>query len=185
MRVEILFLSGSKLVFNLFRICYIWYMQKVLCILLIVVSPFILKSQSISRSVIAAQGDFSFNSTGSLSWTIGEVITETESNFPHIITQGFQQPDSMMYTSIVELFDDLEVTIFPNPTGDFLNIRTNLDYSFDVKCYNLLGLVVLENLDCKVMTKLDLSGLMEGSYFIELINSNRCISKKIKIIKIE
>jgi len=50
------------------------------------------KSQSLSPSVIASSGGYSTGTSASLSWTLGEIATETISNGGYILTQGFQQP---------------------------------------------------------------------------------------------
>jgi hypothetical protein len=49
-------------------------------------------SQSIERSVFASSGDYFEGANISLSWTLGEIATETFTNGNTILTQGFQQP---------------------------------------------------------------------------------------------
>jgi hypothetical protein len=49
-------------------------------------------AQSISPTVISTAGGYSTGTTASLSWTLGEVATETLSNGSYTLTQGFQQP---------------------------------------------------------------------------------------------
>jgi len=72
-------------------------MKKIHIILWLLFAPFILFSQSLPREVIAADGDFLKNSTGSMSFTLGEaVITTFESSTIHL-TQGFQQNDLIRY----------------------------------------------------------------------------------------
>ncbi len=50
-------------------------------------------SQSIERSVVASSGDYYEAGNISLSWTLGEIATETHTSGNTILTQGFQQPD--------------------------------------------------------------------------------------------
>lgn len=50
------------------------------------------QAQSLTPNVIASAGAYISNSTGSLSFTIGETITQTLSSTTHKLTQGFQQP---------------------------------------------------------------------------------------------
>ncbi|MCD4697206.1 MAG: hypothetical protein K8S16_13295 [Bacteroidales bacterium] len=50
-----------------------------------------LSAQSISSEVISASGDYFVNTNASLSWTLGEPITETFANGNIVLTQGFQQ----------------------------------------------------------------------------------------------
>ena len=54
--------------------------------------PLWMMAQSVSPEVVASAGNY-FEGTGvSLSWTLGELATETFSNGSIILTQGFQQP---------------------------------------------------------------------------------------------
>jgi len=53
---------------------------------------FAVAAQSLSPEVIASSGDYYENANASLSWTLGEIATETYSGGSNILTQGFQQP---------------------------------------------------------------------------------------------
>ena len=48
-------------------------------------------AQSIERDVVASSGDYFEGTNISLSWTLGEIATETYSSGNIILTQGFQQ----------------------------------------------------------------------------------------------
>ena len=50
-------------------------------------------SQSIERDVVASSGDYFEGAGISLSWTLGEIATETYISGNTILTQGLQQPD--------------------------------------------------------------------------------------------
>ncbi|MCD4696362.1 MAG: hypothetical protein K8S16_09005 [Bacteroidales bacterium] len=64
-------------------------------------------TQSIERDVIANSGDYYEGTNVSLSWTVGEIATETYANGSYILTQGFQQPIGIIITGI-----DLDVIAF-------------------------------------------------------------------------
>ena len=51
----------------------------------------ICSAQSIERDVVASSGDYFEGTDISLSWTLGEIATETYDNGSNILTQGFQQ----------------------------------------------------------------------------------------------
>ena len=68
--------------------------------LVIVLSPFFLAAQTASPQVVASSGDYYQGANASLSWTLGEIATETYSNGSNILTQGFQQPVSVSITGI-------------------------------------------------------------------------------------
>jgi len=52
----------------------------------------ICSAQSIERDVVASSGDYYEGANISISWTLGEIATETYNNGTNILTQGFQQP---------------------------------------------------------------------------------------------
>ncbi|HOY30937.1 MAG TPA: hypothetical protein PKW80_03570 [Bacteroidales bacterium] len=54
-------------------------------------------SQTLTREVISTGGDFQQNSTGSVSFTIGETVVETFETANIDLTQGFQQNDVLKF----------------------------------------------------------------------------------------
>lgn len=65
----------------------------ILTILIVTLSTGLLISQSIERSVVASSGDYFEGADISISWTLGEIATETYITSDNMLTQGFQQPD--------------------------------------------------------------------------------------------
>lgn len=67
-------------------------MKKTILILfgnLLFVSAF---CQTLTPDVIATSGDYFTETNGSITWTLGEIATQTYSSGGNILTQGFQQP---------------------------------------------------------------------------------------------
>ena len=60
----------------------------------------IVSAQSISPQVVASSGGEGSSGNASLSWTVGQIATETFSNGNVTLTQGFQQPISVAITGI-------------------------------------------------------------------------------------
>lgn len=157
-------------------------MKQLSYITLLVASSLYSYSQSISRHVIASDGEWYSNSNGSLSWTIGEISVETYSNIPNVLTQGFQQPDSLMYTAVKELNKEFIFSVFPNPTKDFVFIKTNSTNEFSVKVSDVSGKVIYQKGNCFGFEKIDLSEFSSGVYLLAISSNN--ISTKVKCIKI-
>ncbi len=67
-------------------------MKKIVTLVYSVTIAALLQAQSLSPAVISTAGDYSTGSGVSLSWTLGEIATETYDNGSYILTQGFQQP---------------------------------------------------------------------------------------------
>ena len=61
-------------------------------VFLILLAPILTFAQEMDQYVIASQGDFSETPEMSLSWTFGEILTETAFIEQGAFTQGFQQP---------------------------------------------------------------------------------------------
>jgi hypothetical protein len=64
-------------------------------------------AQTLSPEVISSAGGYFENTDASLSWTLGETVTETFTGTNVILTQGFQQPFGIQITGI-----DLDLLLF-------------------------------------------------------------------------
>ena len=62
------------------------------CFLMLFTIQLKLQAQSVSPQVIASAGGYQANGIGSLSFTIGETVTQTFESSNNMLTQGFQQP---------------------------------------------------------------------------------------------
>ena len=67
----------------------------------------VITAQSVSPEVVASAGDYFEGTNASISWTLGEIATETYSNGTIILTQGFQQPVSVTIHGV-----DLDLLVF-------------------------------------------------------------------------
>lgn len=138
--------------------------------------------QSVSPQVVASSGDFFTTTSAQLSWTLGEIMTETYTQSSNQITQGFHQPE--LKTNTVEEYSDLTVSLYPNPTTSqvVLTIPENQSEVM-VSIYDVLGNKVLnERYVGNGPQSIDLTSLPNGIYFMDLRNENGLI-KTIKIQK--
>jgi hypothetical protein len=74
--------------------------MKTALLILIAFLPIIVSAQTTSPDVVTSSGAYFSNANASLSWTLGELATETFANGGNILTQGFQQPVSVSITGI-------------------------------------------------------------------------------------
>lgn len=79
-------------------------------------------SQSLSPEVISSSGDHFQNAGGSISWTLGETVTETFTGASIVLTQGFQQPFGIQITGI-----DLDLLVFLEGPYNGLEMETGLN----------------------------------------------------------
>jgi Secretion system C-terminal sorting domain len=149
-------------------------------------------AQSATPNVIASCGGFTTAAVGSVSWTIGEIRTETGGSAAAgaIATQGFQQPEPKVTVGTDEL-DFLEnFTLFPNPSADEVTIAfsAKIPVAVNWEIISEDGRTVLfcqknERLSGDFSEKIDISELGAGSYFFILKNETQVI-RATKILKI-
>jgi hypothetical protein len=120
-----------------------------------------------AQEVISTSGMFGTHTTGSLSITIGEAITETDLNSSGILTQGFQQN----YESILALPEhEIEaILLYPNPFAEHFFIEGNFTADDEVLIYDLnFRLIARKPLyDCSPC-QLDISENAASEYLIYL-----------------
>ena len=119
-------------------------MKNYLLLILVLTASVSVKAQQLE--VVATSGDFYENSSGSLSWTLGEVAIETLSETNFILTQGFQQ-SKLTLTAINDLQTlGIELSVYPNPTNSFLLIEVKTDKQRDlqINLFDLNGKLILQ-----------------------------------------
>jgi hypothetical protein len=140
-------------------------------------------SQSLAPTVIASDGGFAVLPSGTISWTIGETITETFGSSNHFLTQGFQQPAPLVVNGIGNTGINT-ISVYPNPATDIININlANLpagDYA--VELFDLLGnKVAVMNAANTGTIVLPLGGIANGMYMLTVSSAN--FSQSYKVIK--
>lgn len=151
-------------------------MNKPLICLLFCLSFIAAKSQTVERDVIAAAGDDFKTSAFSLSWTLGEPVVETISN-PSInvmLTQGFHQSEFKVTAIKEPLAESFDISVYPNPTPDVLNIRLNSakEEIIMVQLYSMTGeRILFEQMQDKTL-QLNLGNLSNASYLLSLRKLN-------------
>lgn len=140
---------------------------------LIILSAFCF-SQSTELSLISTSGGVFENDNISLTFAVGEVVSETFSTNNLYLTQGFLQsytaPTAVRNEAITNAFD---INLYPNPASQFiyleieaLNDVTNSDYSATLLDINgkTMATIVIEG----ASTKIDISQYSSGSYFVRM-----------------
>ena len=78
-----------------------------------------------AQEVVSTQGDSYSNGIGKIDFTLGEVDIATGTDGTNDLTQGFHQTN-WNFVGLEDYAPDYQVTIFPNPTQDVLNIKTSV-----------------------------------------------------------
>jgi hypothetical protein len=138
-----------------------------------------------AQEIISAGGDCGKNSNGSVTFTVGEPISETFIGTTSILSQGFLQPDSALAWSIKDLSGlSYSITVIPNPAEDYILIEvkplnnTILFYYL----YDFEGKILFNEQIVNESTEISISHLVPSFYILK-VTENRQIVKTLKIVK--
>ena len=126
-------------------------------------------AQNMARSVLGAAGTtYVQPSFGDLHFTVGEVATGRLEN-GLVLTEGFHQT----YTSIsVGTRDagnlDVDITLYPNPTIDVLNVELAERIDGHLEVYDQLGRRVVQTPITQQLHQLDFTALAAGQYVVRV-----------------
>lgn len=167
-------------------------MDRRLLLLLFICSPFFAIAQNIESciSVLASGGaDTEINGL-SYTYTIGELAIVTLADPPRMISQGFNQPDCGLIVSTEQqsIAEQWGISIFPNPTASYLNLKLNQEAP-DVLSYAILNehgqmLEKVFNKQVNSQMEIDLKHLPSGAYFLQLQSSKDKQPLNVPFIKI-
>lgn len=141
-------------------------------------------AQTTTPEVISSAGDYFENSNLSVSWTIGEPITETHTAGTATITQGFHQG---LYTIIAveeQIPQGIIVNVYPNPTTDYVNveIKNQNSNNFHIYLYDELGKLLISNRYENIM-QINISEYAKATYFLKILNTENNTINSYKILK--
>jgi hypothetical protein len=134
-----------------------------------------------AQEVVSTQGDSYSNGSGSIDFTLGEVIIATGTDGTNDLTQGFHQTN-WNFLSVEDFAPNYEVTVFPNPTEDVLNIWTSIFENVTYTLYDAQGKLVMQDKLSAEQTPIQVSQLAPGSYSLTLNNQTQNL-KTFKLIK--
>lgn len=133
-------------------------------VLLVLSVSFIGWSSLCAQQVVASGGGTAENDNMSLSYTVGEIATETFVSGDHMLSQGMQQGIVIAKITSVES-SEIEVTVFPNPTSNGVFLESSNSKNLKYKLLTVGGSVLQEGrLDEKCL--IDLSEYASGSYIV-------------------
>jgi hypothetical protein len=164
-------------------------MKRSILILFIALLAVSVGAQQIKQEVISSAGGFnkSADNSISISWTLGETIipTFTSQDGTLILTHGFQQ--KLLIVSVEENLAELvQVTIFPNPTSETINIEFETVPSDEISVYLLDAqgkLVKTDQIEAAVSVKrINMQDLPAGIYYLRLTKGK--LSNVYKVVKL-
>ena len=140
--------------------------------------------QTASHQVLSASGGDATGSGGSVAYSVGQIVYTTNTGATGSVAQGVEQAYEISSVGIKETALNISLSVFPNPTSDFLTLKVE-DYNNEALSYTLLdeqGRLVFNEQITTQDTQVAMSTLASGSYFINIVQTNKKI-KTFKIIK--
>ena len=137
-----------------------------------------------SHQVLSATGGDASGSGGTVAYSVGQIVYTTNTGTTGSVAQGVEQAYEISSVGIKETALNISLSIFPNPTSDFLTIKVE-DYNNEALSYSLLdeqGKLVLNEQITNQDTQVAMSTLARGAYFINVLQENKKI-QTFKIIK--
>jgi len=111
----------------------------------------------------------------------GLEITSVAGNFGYSQTSPF---GTVTLASDVNENIINKISVYPNPATNLINVNLGENQDVDIKIYNITGNQIFENSYKNINnTNINCSEFENGIYFMEIINGNSIISKKITVIK--
>lgn len=126
----------------------------------------------------SASGGYSEGANGSVSWSIGEPIITTSEGFSMDVTQGFHQ--SNIHVVSVENNEEIGISIYPNPTNNFVNIESEKPLRVSIMDISGRLIRVVDVTDSN--KQVDVTDLSRGTYTL-IFESAGKIVKTVKIVK--
>jgi hypothetical protein len=143
-------------------------------------------AQNTTPDVITTAGGYQSNAFCSLSWTMGEPLIETGSTQQNYITQGFQQPASIIINSADNASNSQgNVTAYPNPVTSSVYINSTTNQSSRAEVMDLTGQTVYKKTVTRKDNEMNLSNLANGIYLLKVFTEEGKLLQTLKIDKIK
>lgn len=137
------------------------------------------------EAVIPAGGDGT-GSGGSIAYSIAQILYTGSYDVSGEVLQGVQQPYEIYLGSNRNHFEDIGISLstYPNPVRGILILKVEAQLMKEVsfKLYNSEGQVSLTGKLLNTETRIDMSQLTPGVYFLQ-VNILKETAKTFKIIK--
>lgn len=128
--------------------------------------------QSKNLETINSSGTTLSTQNGSISYSLGQLSSETLENQDVVFSQGYQQSTISVVSFLTEQQqENLSLSIYPNPTSEALTISSSNE-KFDFEILDINGKVIYQSKKSALTHKVNVSEYANGNYII-LINSQQ------------
>lgn len=156
------------------------YKQLKLCALLLLGLG--LTSLQAQESINATGGKASGNG-GSSTYSVGQVTYNTYSGTNGTVSEGVQHPFEISVITGVEITEiDLKMSVYPNPTTDYLTLKAELSKLEDISYYlfDVSGKLLESKKIINDETRIEMHSYAHATYYVKIVSNN----KEIKVFKV-
>lgn len=139
---------------------------------------FILTLKLMSQNSVTSSGGKIYGPNAEIDYNIGQLITNYFHNNSTIVTSGTLQPNYLHLTNLNRSNSVDYLQIYPNPTKDLINVKSNKHLSTEI--WDLSGKLLKTEQFGNCM---ELSSLINGAYILKIYNENYELINTTKIIK--
>lgn len=139
----------------------------------------------IYHQVIPACGGTSIGGNGSSTYTLGQMVFNSFVASAGTLSEGIQQPAEIYFTGFNPNQLSAEITVYPNPTDDYiiLNVKQDvLQETLSYQLFDLNGRLFRNDKIKESETIIRIKDLPSSCYLLKIVNKNNQ-SKTYKIIK--
>jgi hypothetical protein len=135
---------------------------------------------SAQHAVLSTGGDLS-SSTGSVSYSIGQVIYNHIDGEIGSLNQGVQQPYTFTIVGINDPQQETSWRLFPNPANEFVNIQLsttspfNSGHQYSARLFDMKGNLVTEKILDQEINRISLRQCIDATYIVQIIDQHQTI----------
>jgi hypothetical protein len=130
-----------------------------------------------------ATGGKATGTGGTASYTVGQVVYTTNTGANGSVVQGVQQPfEISTAVGINETGINLELSVYPNPTANYLTLKTEDNTNLSYQLYDMQGKLIENKIVNSNATNISLAEQPSATYFLKVVKKNQIV-KTFKILK--
>ncbi|WP_196889626.1 T9SS type A sorting domain-containing protein [Aureivirga sp. CE67] len=130
----------------------------------------------------SASGGEATGDGGVSSYTVGQVVYTSNTGTNGSVEQGVQQPYDISVINVNEIAIDLELSVYPNPTKNYLVLESKDTDNLNFQLIDVIGNVIENRKVNSESLNINLEKHPAAIYFLKITKNNQLV-KTFKIIK--
>jgi hypothetical protein len=123
-----------------------------------------------------AAGGEATGTGGTSSYSVGQVVYTTATGTNGSLAQGVQQPYEIFVTiGIKETSINLELSVYPNPTTDYLTLKLDEFETLNFQLIDLQGKIIENKKISSTTTSINVENLSKAIYFLNVAKNNQLV----------